>query len=55
MKARWAKKMEKGALVLKQLVRVGHFTIGMVEVYKPLDILSLNRMINHQLLEVQSP
>jgi len=26
-------------------------TIGMVEVYKPLDILWLNRMINHQVFE----
>jgi len=26
-------------------------TIGMVEVYKPLDILRLNRMINHRVFE----
>jgi hypothetical protein len=26
-------------------------TIGVVEVYKPLDILRLNRMINHRVFE----
>ena len=41
-------------MVLKQLVRVGHFTIGMVEVYKALDILWVNRMINHRVLALNN-